>query len=128
MFKKFIIYWLPIVFWAALIFWFSDQPYLKSDLPGPWDFALRKTAHFTEYFVLTWLLIRAFLSNQPAKTISPKKIIFLAGFLSILYALTDEYHQSFIPGRQPALRDIGFDSLGAVLAAWLKYIKMIKYK
>ena len=44
----------------------------------------------------------------------------IAWFLAVLYALTDEYHQSFVPGRHPALFDVFFfDDLGALIALWL---------
>ena len=43
--------------------------------------------------------------------------------LCILYALTDEIHQSFTPRRDPSLRDVGFDLLGAGLA----FLKMYQY-
>jgi len=118
--KVFLKYWLPVIIWASVIFYFSHQPYLKSDLPGAWDFALRKTAHVTEYFILCLLLLRA-LGQQGAQA-GLKQAIFWAVALSILYAVSDEFHQSFIAGRQPALRDIGFDSLGALLAAGLYYL------
>jgi len=112
--KKFLKYWLPVLIWAGVIFFFSNQSYLESPLPQVWDFAMRKTAHITEYFILTWLLLRALFASQTV-SISRKKIIFLAIVLSIFYAVTDEFHQSFILGRNPALYDIGFDSFGAIL-------------
>ena len=44
----------------------------------------------------------------------------LAWLLAVLYALTDEYHQSFVPGRHPSLFDaLFFDALGALIALWL---------
>jgi len=44
----------------------------------------------------------------------------LAWLLAVLYALTDEYHQSFVPGRHPSLFDaLVFDALGALIALWL---------
>ncbi len=44
----------------------------------------------------------------------------IAWFLAVLYALTDEYHQSFVPGRHPALFDaLVYDNLGALIALGL---------
>ena len=120
----FLKYWLPVIVWAAVIFYFSHQPHLKSDLPGMWDFVLRKIAHVSEYFILTLLLIRALYSRQ-AKTGDFNKMVLLAVFLSIFYATTDEFHQSFVLGRNPALKDVCFDAAGALLAAALYYFKKI---
>lgn len=114
--------WFLVFLWVGLIFILSHQPNLKSDLPSDWDFILRKIAHFTEYAVLVFLLINALKFYQIPK----RKIIWLSIILSILYAFSDEYHQSFILGRQASLRDVGIDSLGVFLGAWLNKRKMIK--
>ena len=115
--------WLLVFIWAGFIFFLSNQPGLKSGLPGQWDFLLRKIAHFSEYAILTWFLIRALKKEQ----ISSKQILILAVSLSILYAISDEYHQSFISEREGAWRDIMIDSLGTLAAAWLYQRKMINY-
>ena len=52
----------------------------------------------------------------------------IAWLLAVLYALTDEYHQSFVPGRHPMLFDaLFFDNLGALIALWL-VISLFKSK
>lgn len=115
--------WFLVIFWAGLIFFFSHQANLDSGLPGFWDHLFSKSAHFFEYAVLAFLLIRA-LSGAG---LSQKKIIVLTLFLALGYALTDEYHQSFIPGREVSGDDILTDALGIGLAVWLFKRKMIKY-
>src|SRR3954465_6259180 len=75
--------WLPVVLWAAVIFTFSSIPSLSSGL-GVWDTVLRKGAHVTEYAILGALLLRAVGGVLPAFAIG------------ILYAGTDELHQSFV--------------------------------
>lgn len=62
------------------------------------------------YGVLYWLIFRA--ANVGRKV----KSYFLPLALSLLYALTDEFHQSLTPGRSPTLRDIAFDLLGMLVA------------
>ncbi|NQV00997.1 MAG: VanZ family protein [Parcubacteria group bacterium] len=114
--------WLLVFIWVGLIFFLSHQPDLESGLPQTFDFLFGKLAHFLEYAVLTFLLIRA-LSNYQ---ISKRKILCLAVALSILYAFSDEYHQGFIPGRDSSFNDIVVDSLGILLTAWLNKGKMIK--
>jgi VanZ family protein len=47
----------------------------------------------------------------------------LAWGLCILYAITDEYHQSFVPGRSPRGMDVGIDALGAVLGLLPAFIR-----
>lgn len=114
--------WLLVFIWAGFIFFLSHQPDLKSGLPQTWEFILGKLAHFSEYAVLCFLLVGA-LSNY---RISKKKILYLAAGLSMLYAFSDESHQSFIPGRTPSVNDLVIDGLGIFLASWLSKIKVVK--
>jgi VanZ family protein len=100
-------HWLPVVLWAAVIFGLSAIPSLSSGL-GTWDLALRKAAHMTEYAILAFLLARALTSVVPAFA------------LGLLYAISDELHQSFVRGRHAAVVDVAIDSIGLVigLIAW----------
>lgn len=110
--------WLLVFLWMGVIFFFSHQPDLKSSLPESWDFIFRKIAHITEYAILTWLLFRALV---------PNKIALLAVLIiALLYAISDEYHQTFVFGRQGCLRDVLIDSLGIFLAVWWIKKKVIK--
>jgi VanZ family protein len=99
--------WLPVVLWAALIFALSSVPSLSSGLGG-WDYFLRKCAHVTEYAVLAFLLARAIGRELPALA---------AG---VLYAISDEVHQSFVRGRHASPIDVAIDSVGLLigLAVW----------
>jgi len=116
-----IILWLPVFLWCAVIYYFSSIPNLKSDLPSQWDFILRKIAHITEYAVLTFLFFRASSEN-----LSRKKSMAYAVFFSIIYALTDEYHQLFVFGREGSIGDVFINSLGVFLAVFLIYRKVKK--
>ena len=91
-----------------------------------WDFAFRKLAHIFEFFVLCWLLFRALSRTERLAKENKVKLLWLAALISIAYAASDEWHQGFVQGRHPALKDLGFDSLGVLIAAWLKYRKMLK--
>lgn len=73
------------------------------------DVIVRKSAHFAEYGILCFLLANTF----PYK----KKGLAAAAALSILYAVTDEIHQYFVPGRAAMLRDVCIDGAGALLTA-----------
>lgn len=105
--------WLPPAAWAALIFAFSSMPDLHSGLA--YDFPLRKLAHAVEYAVLAGLLRRAAAGQWPAR--GPGWAAGFAFAASALYAVSDEWHQSFVPGRRGALSDCLIDAGGA--AAWL---------
>ena len=100
-------HWLPVVLWAAVIFALSSIPSLSSGL-GTWDLVLRKGAHVTEYAILALLLVRALLRELPAFS------------LGVLYAVSDEVHQSFVRGRHAAPLDVAIDSVGLLigLIAW----------
>lgn len=92
----------------ALIFFLSAQPDLDSGL-GVWDTVLRKLAHLGEYFALTLLWAWALrpVSARPAP---------LAAAIALLYAATDEYHQSFIAGRAGTPLDVAIDAVGVIAA------------
>lgn len=93
--------------WMALIFLLSNTPNLKT--PFKYDFVLRKIAHITEYFILVSLLYRALRGSFKA---SYKGIFIASAFISFLYAVSDEIHQYFIPGRNCSLEDVLIDTIG----------------
>jgi VanZ family protein len=120
--------WIPVIAWGALIFCLSTSafsashtatiidPILRWMVPGISAAALdvghmlvRKSAHFSEYGVLFWLLIRGPMAERP----------YLAVMLCIVYALTDEGHQVFVPGRSASLYDVALDSSGALFSHFL---------
>ena len=115
-------YWFPVGAWAGLIFYLSSIPHLNSGL-GVWDFVLRKGAHMFEFFVLALLLARASRKTWPQ--LARMGLAAVAGLGAIVFAASDEYHQSFVPGRGPSLGDIAIDSCGVMLALivisrWMK--------
>ncbi|MBI4032978.1 MAG: VanZ family protein [Candidatus Blackburnbacteria bacterium] len=113
--KKFRNYWLPTILWALVIFFLSALTVTPSKEFYWQDFLVKKTAHLVEYAILFTFLYRALLN---ATTFSKKRAAFIALILCSLYGLTDEYHQSFTPGREPKGRDVIIDTIGAGLA-WL---------
>jgi VanZ family protein len=126
--------WLPVLGWAALISifstgWFSNEhtgriliPLLHSVFPTLSALELqaihrgvRKASHITEYFVLSLLIHRQLRRDGWGAATSAA--VSLA--LSVTYAVIDEFHQLFVPGRTAAWKDVGFDTLGAVAAQLL---------
>jgi VanZ family protein len=114
--------WLPVFLWCALIYYFSSIPELKSDLPSQWDFVLRKIAHMAEYGILVFLFFRATVQKLNFRKSIAYSIVF-----SITYALTDEYHQLFVFGRQGSLADVFIDGIGVFFTTFLVYKRIIKW-
>lgn len=75
---------------------------------------MRKAAHMTEFAVLFLLLWRALRRHLESEHSS----MMLAGAISLAYAASDEWHQTFVNGRTGTIRDVGFD-LAGILLAWL---------
>lgn len=95
---------LPPIALMAVIYLLSNQPDLSTGL-GFWDLLLRKLAHMSVFALLTLLWWRALapLIRYPLMT---------AAVVSLLYAVSDEYHQSFIEGRHGSPVDVAIDSVG----------------
>ena len=93
--------WLPVIIWAGIIFWLSSVPNLKTNLQ--YDFILRKIAHCVEYFILTFFLHRAFKGSF---NMGIFQLFVYPAALSFFYAVSDEFHQSFVPGRSASVRDV----------------------
>lgn len=100
----------PIAY-CGLIFWLSDQPTLPSTPGGD------KVAHFGAYLVMGFLFVRA----VGGATRWPTRVMyFVAAVGAALYGLSDEFHQSFVPGRTAAIDDAIADAIGAFTgAAWI---------
>lgn len=109
--KKVVNYWLPPILWAVVIFTFSSLQVGKSTEIYWKDFVVKKTAHIVEYGILATLLYRAMINSGTEK----KKAMWYSVLLAFLYGVTDEFHQSFTPGREPRLRDVVIDTTGALL-------------
>ena len=98
--------WGAVVLWMGLIYAMSAQPALPS-APGPLlDLIVKKLGHMIEYAILTLLLGEAL----------PSRSMPLAWALAVLYAMTDEYHQTFVPGRNGWFGDVVIDAAGAYIA------------
>jgi VanZ family protein len=109
--------WMIVVIWMILIYRLSAQPTVEKVVPdvdyrlGTFNHLVRKNAHFFIYFVLAILIINA-LSNSRGRRL--RNFIFALGF-SILYAISDEIHQLFVPGRGGQVKDVFIDSMGSLL-------------
>jgi VanZ family protein len=106
---KFFKLWFPVFIWAVFIFFLSGIPDLRTGFKE--DFILRKIAHIAEYFILTFFLYRAFKGSFK---ISVSRLYVYPSAVSFLYALSDEFHQSFVPRRSCAMQDVLIDALGII--------------
>jgi len=111
---KKLIRFLPAIIWMAVIFYFSSRQTTGIGGDSYWlRFAILKTFHLIEYAVLAVLLF--FAIKKYKWTI----------LIAYLYAISDEFHQYFIPGRTCRFRDTLFDLAGILIALFL--IKMFVF-
>jgi hypothetical protein len=99
--------WGPAVLMMALIFGFSSLPSTVIPSFGKFDFSIKKLGHMMGYA----LLAPAYLHGIGKKGTTE---FALAWILALMYAVTDETHQAFIPGRSSAIIDVGIDGIGAL--------------
>ena len=106
-----ILKWLPAFLVMLAIFLFSAHP--SGAVPmSLWKRILYKGGHVMGYAMLALAYWRAFHFKA--------RMRWLAWLLAVLYAVSDEYHQSFVPGRHPAAFDVlVYDNIGALTSLWL---------
>ncbi len=130
--KFFLKYWLPLLVWLGVIFLGSTNlmsaehtsrlivPILLWLKPGMAPdrilfilIVMRKSAHVSEYAILALLLWRALRSGPTLCTTRP--VLFGAVLVAcIVFAASDEFHQSFVKSRTPSVRDVILDTAGAL--------------
>lgn len=83
-----------------------------------WNRILRKTAHFSLFFFLAvFIMVFCRICKYRWSTSA-----LAALFISIAYAMFDEFHQLFVVGRGASWRDVGIDGAGAILGIILTYL------
>ncbi|MEA3369454.1 MAG: VanZ family protein [Candidatus Ratteibacteria bacterium] len=120
---KFLKFWLPLIIWSGLIFYASSMP---ADTPIlRWlDILSSYAGHFFEFMVLALLSFRAFNNSFPKWGV---RNVFYAGSFSILFAVSDEIHQAFVPTRFCSGSDILVDVLGVGFAFFLLRLRHRRY-
>jgi VanZ family protein len=135
-FPRFVSHWLPLIAWLAFISFASSDnfnagntsriigplilwlfPHTSPETLATVHFITRKIAHFTEYAILGFLAARAFRTS-PRPSIS-RRWILICATLIVVYALMDEYHQSFVPSRTASVWDSFIDMTGGLTALLL---------
>lgn len=139
--NKKILKWILLLSWILIIFIFSSQPYsgsvtksmVKQILPNIKytslidliNFTIRKLAHLFEYTLLSLLTISLLKEYTPKE-----KIILISSLVfCFLYAITDEFHQSLVPGRSCLFKDVLIDTAGSFIGIIIYLtIKRISFK
>ncbi len=138
--QKFTKYWLPVVLWMSFIFWmsggtFSSQhtssalekvvwlliPGISSETLELIHVFIRKAAHVSEYCILGFLNFRAFRGGSNATW--NWRWSFFALVVVVLCAVSDEFHQSFVPAREGSYVDAGIDTAGGLLAQLVSVLR-----
>ena len=132
--------WLPVLLWAAVIFLFSTEHFAapqSSRILGPllhWlfpgitpeqvssvQFVVRKLGHYFEYFVLAVLLYRALHAESGGRSSIRPAATTMA--FALVWAITDEFHQSLVPSRTASIVDVMIDGFGALCGTSWMYLR-----
>ena len=131
--SKFLKYWLPVLLWMGIIFWMSTgmfsaqntfdvlQKFLRSFDPAISNStvrlinnSIRKAGHVTEFFISGLLVFRAFRAGSTEPRMMRWALLSIV--FVVLFAASDEYHQSFVATRTASVLDVCIDSGGGILA------------
>lgn len=123
--KTFFIYQLPAILFAVAIF-------ISSSVPDPLNIHINirfedKWKHIAGYGIFGILIARALYYQVRYPSIK-KNYIGIAIVLGVLYGISDEFHQSFVPGRFTEAADVLADSIGIVIGVMLFYRRDVFYK
>jgi len=115
--KKFLLYWMPVIVYCIVIFVLSSLPITAEQLPGPYFKFKDLLLHSIEFFILSFLFLRAFAKEKW------KMPFYFAILFTILYGALDELHQFFVPGRIMSFIDLVFNMIGAMIVLIFKVLK-----
>ncbi len=121
--RHFIRYQLPALLWAVVIFVASSIP--SSRLP---KFALTLNDRFVHgaiFFIFGLLVYRALARRIPVERIDRMRLLISVSAV-ILYGISDEFHQGFVPGRSFDVRDTLADAAGGICSAIVIYLHAIR--
>ncbi len=110
--------WSATVVWMIVIFLFSAQSHsgaITEAYLGDANVPIRKLAHITEFFILCVLFNWSFMLSmkKPSQQDWHWRLAFAS---TVLYAISDEWHQSYVPGRSAGVNDVMVDLIGVFLA------------
>lgn len=113
--------WGPALGVMLIIFFFSSRP--KSDVPefGAWDLLIKKGSHMIGYALLGAAMLRGMRGDAPLTG----RLVVRALALTVLYAMSDEVHQTFVPGRGGNVWDVGVDAAGATIGLFPRWRRLL---
>lgn len=104
-----------LVLWMLAIYYLSNQSLTVFAGFDIWTFIIRKLAHMFEFAVLAGLIFRILRQTEKKHIYWDIAWTFI---FTVLYAISDEYHQTYILGRVGTYRDVMIDSIGILVACW----------
>jgi len=141
--RKKVISWITVILWVAVIYSLSAQPAASSNQlskcvteilvemikkvtainleVNDLNHFVRKNAYFIAYLILGGLV-----SNALKYCGSGLNKSFLAGLICVGYAISDEIHQIFVPGRGPQIKEVLIDSGGAAVGIFIWLVASIR--
>ena len=138
--NKFFKKWLPVLLWACVISFFSTDHFSASQssrILGPllhWlfpdispehaasiHFIVRKLGHWVEYFILAVLLYRALYAESGGRSSVRPAVLTVVS--TVVWAVTDEFHQSWVPSRTASIVDVMIDGFGGIFGTFWMYLR-----
>jgi VanZ family protein len=120
--RRLVLAWLPAALYMLLIWWLSSQSLTISTVNFPFR---DKGVHATEYGVLGVFLAHA-LSGTFIRSAPPRLWLWSVA-LTVLFGMSDEIHQAFVPGRSADILDLVADAVGAVMGASLRLFVLSRW-
>lgn len=117
--SNFLKYWIPLYLYAGLIFYLSSIPRPLPSIHIPF---FDKIMHAGEYSVFGYLAARA-LKNSPKKAFF-KNFRILAVLFSMLYGISDEFHQMFVSERSVSVFDAIADAVGGIAGTMIYSVSL----
>jgi VanZ family protein len=119
-FRHGLVYGMPVVVYAGLIFLLSSLSNFPEEIPSFSGFD--KLVHFIEYYLFGFLIFRWLFNNK--NLFLKRRALLMTIVIGICYGVSDEWHQSFVPGRSATVWDALCDAVGIVTAASTHHIAM----
>ncbi len=104
--------WIPVLAYAGLIFYLSSRAW---PTPSMLPLGADKVVHVLMYAVLGFSLLWALRSTGLKYS---RYAVLIAASIAALYGALDEFHQSFVPGRNASIYDFVADGIGSTAGAW----------
>lgn len=110
---RFLVFKVPALAYMGFIFFMSSGPVTSPTLNAFPDYVLHALGYSLLYVLLFWAV------HEGVGIVRRRAGYWLPGVLTVLYGISDEFHQSFIPTRQSALSDVAADAIGALIGTLL---------